>query len=263
MNLPVYIVDAFTTELFGGNPAAVCPLETWLPDEMMQLLAAENNLAETVFFVNEPDGYRIRWFTPAVEVKLCGHATLASAHIMFTELGYTKQEIVFNSLSGPLKVKRTNDGKIQLDFPISSLESETEIPQAIIDGLHIEDVKVYKTAFDYMVVVPSQSVVESLQPDFNTIATLEARGIIVTARGDDADFVSRFFAPQSGINEDPVTGSAHTALVPYWSQVLGKTKLSAIQVSKRRGYLDCELAGNRVLMSGSAVTYLKGSYTVN
>lgn len=263
MHLPIFIVDAFTTKLFGGNPAAVCPLDEWLPDELMQALAAENNLAETVFFVKEGEGYRIRWFTPAVEVKLCGHATLASAHIMYTELGYTGDEIVFNSLSGPLKVKRTNDGKIQLDFPASSLERETEIPQAIIDGLHIEDVIVYKTAFDYMVIVPSQTAVESLQPDFNAIATLEARGVIVTAKGDEADFVSRFFAPQSGINEDPVTGSAHTALVPYWSQVLGKKKLNAIQVSKRRGYLDCELAGDRVLMSGNAVTYSKGSYRVN
>lgn len=263
MNLPIYIVDAFTTNLFGGNPAAVCPLEEWLPDDLMQSLAAENNLAETVFFVKEAEGYRIRWFTPAVEVKLCGHATLASAHIMYTELGYTGDEIVFNSLSGPLKVTRINDGKIQLDFPVSSLEPLTDIPQAIIDGLHIEDVKVYKTAFDYMVVVPSQSVVESLQPDLNAIATLEARGVIVTAKGDEADFVSRCFFPQSGINEDPVTGSAHTALVPYWSKMLGKNVLKAIQVSKRRGYLDCELSGVRVLMSGSAVTYLKGNYAVN
>lgn len=263
MTLPVYIVDAFTTKLFGGNPAAVCPLEKWLPDELMQSLAAENNLAETVFFVNEPDGYRIRWFTPAVEVKLCGHATLASAFIMYTKLGCTADEIVFNSLSGPLKVSRCNHGKLQLNFPVSEIEPIPEIPQAIIDGLQTTNLVAYKTAFDYMVIVQSQAVVESLQPDLDAIASLEARGVIVTAKGDDVDFVSRCFFPQSGINEDPVTGSAHTALTPYWANVLGKSKLKAIQVSKRRGYLDCELAGDRVLISGNAVLYLEGNYTVS
>ena len=261
MKLPVYIVDAFTDKLFGGNPAAVCPLEHWLSDQLMQNLAAENNLAETVFFVRNDGRYDIRWFTPTTEVKLCGHATLASAHVMFTELGYTNEVIEFNSLSGILKVKRTADGKIQLDFPANIPEATNNIPDGLFEGLGIKDVPVFKS-FDYMVVLPTQRDVEILNPDFKTLAKVKSRGLIVTARGDEADFVSRCFYPQSGIDEDPVTGSAHTITVPYWAEQLGKPKLKAIQLSKRRGYLDCELDGDRVLMSGDAVTYLKGEYYV-
>ena len=259
MKLPVYIVDAFTDKLFGGNSAAVCPLEHWLDDQLMQSLAVENNLSETVFFVKNGDQYDIRWFTPATEVKLCGHATLASAHILFTELGYTDDKIEFNSLSGLLKVVRTSDGKIQLDFPANRPEKTDEIPDGLFDGLGIKNASVYKS-FDYMIVLPTQADVEKLNPDFKTLAEVKARGVIVTARGNEADFISRCFYPQSGIDEDPVTGSAHTITIPFWAGQLGKTKLKAIQVSKRRGYLDCELVGDRVLMSGEAVTYLKGEY---
>jgi PhzF family phenazine biosynthesis protein len=261
MKLPLYVVDAFTDRIFGGNPAAVCPLEHWLSDQIMQHLATENNLSETVFFVKNNDHYDIRWFTPATEVKLCGHATLASAHIMYTELGYTKDEIIFDSLSGILRIKQ-NNGKIQLDFPSNPPELLDEVPYGLFEGLHIEGSQVYKTSFDFIVVLPSQSDVEALSPDFKTLAQVGGRGVIVTAKGNEADFVSRCFYPQSGIDEDPVTGSAHTIMVPYWSQQLGKTSLTAIQLSKRRGYLDCELSGDRVLMGGNAVTYMKGEYFI-
>lgn len=263
MSLPVYKVDAFTSKLFGGNPAAVCPLEEWLRDDIMQSLATENNLAETTFIVKERDHYRIRWFTPTVEVKLCGHATLATAHIFYTELGYAKDEIVFDSLSGILKVSRKADGVYTLDFPADKLHPVTEVPDAIFKGLGIGAVPVFKSSFDYLLVLHSQHEIEALKPDFKILSTLDARGVIVTAKGDEADFVSRCFFPPSGIDEDPVTGSAHTVMTPYWARVLNKTSLKAVQVSKRRGYLDCELKGDRVLMSGNAVTYLKGEYYIN
>jgi PhzF family phenazine biosynthesis protein len=261
MKLPVYIVDAFTDKLFGGNPAAVCPLEHWLDDQLMQSIATENHLSETVFFIKNDGRYDIRWFTPATEVKLCGHATLASAHIMFTELGHTEDVIEFNSLSGLLKVERTADRKIQLNFPADKPEKIDDIPDELFEGLGIKNALVYKS-FDYMVVLPTQAEVERLNPDFKTLAKVKARGVIATAKGDEADFISRCFFPQCGIDEDPVTGSAHTITVPYWAEQLGKTKLKAIQLSKRRGYLDCELVEDRVLMSGGAVTYLRGEYSV-
>lgn len=258
MRIPIYQVDAFAERLFGGNPAAICPLEDWLTDELMQKIAMENNLAETAFFVKDSNNdYHIRWFTPTVEVKLCGHATLASAHVLFNQLNYKDNSIVFHSKSGPLKVSRSGD-KITLDFPADTVTAMKDVPDAIFKGLGIEAVPVFKGATDYMVVMPSQKMVEALSPDFKTLAQAEGRGVIVTAPGDEADFISRCFFPQSGIDEDPVTGSAHTTMVPYWSKQLGKTKLSAIQLSKRRGLLDCELAGDRVLMTGKGVDYLKG-----
>jgi len=262
MKLPIYIADAFTAELFGGNPAAICPLDEWLPEALMQKLAAENNLAETAFIVKEVNGYRIRWFTPAVEVKLCGHATLATAHVFYTELGYTENELLLNSLSGVLRVTRKSDGVYTLDFPADAPKPVDAIPSELFEGLGIDSAEVYKSSFDYFVVLPSQRDVEALHPDFKTLAKVGERGVIVTAKGDEADFISRFFAPQSGIDEDPVTGSAHTSLVPYWAEKLGKTTLTAIQISKRRGYLDCELKGDRVLMSGQAVTYMQGMYNI-
>ncbi len=260
MKLPINIVDAFSDKLFCGNPAAVCPLNEWLSDDIMQNLAFENNLSETAFFVKEEDNFRLRWFTPATEVKLCGHATLAASHILFTELNYSEKEIGFNSLSGLLKVIRTDDNKIQLDFPSNPPEQITDIPVGLFQGLGVNESPVYKTSFDYMVVLPSQKHVEVLQPDFKILGMIKARGVIATAQAEDADFVSRCFYPQSGINEDPVTGSAHTITVPYWSVKLNKTKLKAIQLSKRRGYLECELKGDRVLMTGNAITYSKGEY---
>jgi PhzF family phenazine biosynthesis protein len=258
LNYPIYQVDAFTNELFKGNPAAVCPLKEWLTDDVMQQLAAENNLSETAFIVPEGDKYRIRWFTPGTEVKLCGHATVATAHVLFNELGYDKEVIVFNSLSGELRVKKTGEGKIQLDFPANPPE-ETEIPVGMFEGLGVEG-KVFKTSFDYMVVLNSQQEVEALNPDFKTLSQVKARGVIVSAKGDEVDFVSRCFYPQSGVDEDPVTGSAHTIMIPYWAEQLGKTKMVARQLSKRGGELFCELKGDRALMEGFAVTYMKGEY---
>lgn len=262
MNIDIYQADAFTAKLFGGNPAAVCPLQQWLSDELMQQIAVENNLSETAFLVKDKNDYHIRWFTPGTEVKLCGHATLASAHILFTELKHAGECITFHSKSGPLQVTKQTNGQLTLNFPANPPEAITEIPAGILEGLGIDTSPVFKTSFDYMVVLPSQKMVEALKPDFKKLAQAPCRGVIATAAGDEADFVSRCFYPQSGIDEDPVTGSAHTIMVPYWAGKLNKTKLKAIQLSKRRGVLDCELQQDRVLMSGYAVTYLKGSITV-
>lgn len=259
MTIPIYQADAFTQKVFGGNPAAVCPLEAWLPDVTMQQIAMENNLAETAFIVNEAEGLRIRWFTPAVEVDLCGHATLAAAHIYFSELGYPHNSISFQSKSGLLTVTKSGADQLTLDFPADHFEPVSEVPDALKGLGNINIQQVFRGKFDYMVVTDNQQTIETLKPDFKTIAQLKSRGVLVTAKGEKADFVSRCFFPQSGVDEDPVTGSAHTLLVPYWASVLGKNNMQAIQLSARKGYLDCELAGNRVLMSGSAVTYLKGS----
>jgi PhzF family phenazine biosynthesis protein len=261
MKIPIYQVDAFTDSLFGGNPAAICPLEDWLTDEQMQKIAMENNLAETAFLVKDNEAYHIRWFTPTVEVKLCGHATLASAHILFGQLPDGVKELSFHSKSGLLTVTRAGN-ILTLDFPAAPVEPVTSVPFGLFEGLGIDSAPVFKTPFDYMVVLPTQKMIEGLRPDFKTLMQVNTRGTITTAPGDEADFVSRCFFPQSGIDEDPVTGSAHTAMVPYWSQQLGKIKLKAIQLSKRRGYLDCELAGNRVLMSGKGVTFLTGEINI-
>ena len=264
MKLPIYQVDAFTNALFGGNPAAVCPLVQWLPDKLMQQLAAENNLSETAFFVKEGADYRIRWFTPSTEVKLCGHATLASAHIYFSELAENDlDQVSFQSASGLLRVKKLADDNLQLDFPANPPEKAGEIPPGLLEGLGIRGVPpVYLTSFDYMVQLASQEEIQALQPDFKLLATVKARGVIVTAPGNQSDFVSRCFYPQSGIDEDPVTGSAHTIMVPFWAKALHKPKMNAIQLSARGGMLAVELAGDRVLMSGKAVTYLKGEYAI-
>jgi len=261
MRLPVYIADAFTHNLFGGNPAAVCPLTDWLPGDLMQQIAAENNLSETVFFVpQEDETFAIRWFTPTVEVKLCGHATLAAAHIMYSELGYNKEEIIFHSASGKLVITKVGDNSIQLDFPANVGEEVTDVPEGLFEGLRIAKAPVFKTSFDYMVVLPSQQAIEDLQPNFSELAKVKARGVICTAKGEESDVVARCFYPQSGIDEDPVTGSAHTIIIPYWAKQLGKKDLTSIQLSKRKGYLDCELKGDRVLMRGEVVTYLKGTF---
>jgi len=262
MQLPVYIADAFTDKIFGGNPAAVCPLEKWLPDETMQLLATENHLSETAFIVKEENHFRIRWFTPGTEVRLCGHATLASAHVFFNELGFAEDEIIFDSLSGLLKVSKGENGKLTLDFPANIPTETIDIPEGLFDGLKIDAAPVFFAAWDYMVVLSSQKEIENLSPDFSKLALVNARGVIVTAPGNESDFVSRCFYPQTGVNEDPVTGSAHTIMTPYWAGILGKIKMKAIQISARKGFLDVELKGNRVLMSGHAITYLKGEYRV-
>lgn len=261
MNYPIYQVDAFTSRLFGGNPAGIVPLEEWLSDEQMQNIAAENNLSETAFFVEEGNGYRLRWFTPSVEVDLCGHATLAAAHILFEELGYGEDEIIFKTKSGLLTVKKEGQ-RLSMNFPADDMP-QAEGPSVLFKALGILPTpEVYKTD-DYMVVLESEKEVADLQPDFSMLNEVDARGVIVTAAGDKVDFVSRFFAPQSGIDEDPVTGSAHTKTTPYWSKKLGKDELEACQISERGGELTCRMKGDRVEILGTAVTYLKGEIFVD
>ncbi|MEX0608598.1 MAG: PhzF family phenazine biosynthesis protein [Balneolaceae bacterium] len=260
MKLPIYQADAFTSSLFGGNPAAVVPLNEWLSEEQMQNIAAENNLSETAFFVPEGAGYRLRWFTPTVEVDLCGHATLATAHIIFEELNYDQEEIIFKTKSGLLTVYR-EAGRLVMNFPAVEMP-QMEAPAILLEALGLKEIpEVYKTD-DYMVVLNSEKEVFALDPDFRLLGDIDARGIIVTAPGDNVDFVSRFFAPQSGIDEDPVTGSAHTKTAPYWSKKLKKEVLEARQISKRKGEITCRLLNDRVEIIGNAVTYLKGEIFV-
>lgn len=257
MTLPIYIIDAFTDKLFGGNPAAVLILEQWLPDQLMQKIAMENNLSETTFLVKENDHYHIRWFTPAVEVKLCGHATLAASYVLFNHFNHPGNTIRFNCLSGALTVTRQGD-MFTLDFPANP-PTPAQAPDNLFAALGISGGLVFSTSFDYMVLLENQHAVEDLLPDFNLLATIPARGVVCTAAGDSCDFVSRCFYPQSGINEDPVTGSAHTIMVPFWAGQLNKNTLEALQLSKRKGYLRCSLQDNRVLMTGNAVMYLQGT----
>lgn len=261
MQIPIYQVDAFSSNVFGGNPAAVCPLESWLTDDLMQKIALENNLAETAFFVQETDTrFHIRWFTPTVEVDLCGHATLATAHVLFTELGYGHEVIEFFSRSGILTVQKQGD-LLELNFPADEIKEVEPLP-ALNECLGVNILHTYRGKSDYMVVLENETLVLELRPDFRQMATIEARGIIATAKGSKVDFVSRFFGPQSGIDEDPVTGSAHTTLTPYWAEQLGKTELSAWQISPRKGELWCKLEGDRVKIAGKAVLYLKGQIFV-
>ncbi|MFO7671379.1 MAG: PhzF family phenazine biosynthesis protein [Bacteroidales bacterium] len=257
MGQKIYQVDAFTSRLFGGNPAAVCIQDHWLSDKTMQQIASENRLSETAFCVLENGKYTIRWFTPEIEVELCGHATLATAHVLFEHLGYSKRVIEFHSPhSGALMVEKTDEGLV-LDFPADTVE-EIRIPYDVVKTLHASPVKAYKGKTDFMFVFAGRSEVERMKPDFKLLAEMGGRGVIVTAPGVDVDFVSRFFAPQTGINEDPVTGSAHTTLTPYWSATLGRKKLKALQVSARGGELICEDLGERIKIAGRAVTYMVG-----
>ncbi len=258
--LSVFQVDAFTDRLFGGNPAAVVPLEHWLPTEVMLSIAAENNLAETAFFVPIADGeYHLRWFTPEIEVPLCGHATLATAHILFRHLGEQSPEIVFHSASGPLIVTQNGD-RLELNFPSEKL-TPIEPINALVEGLRMRPVFTGMAKHYLLAELPDEDTVRSLEPDFVALAKVEALGVIVTSRGKQADFVSRFFAPNAGINEDPVTGSAHCVLVPYWAEKTGQKTFWALQVSKRGGSLWCTLEHERVRMSGHAVTYLQGTFS--
>lgn len=256
MKISIYQVDAFGNGPFTGNPAAVCPLEEWLPDDVMQAIAEENNLSETAFFVKSGELYDLRWFTPVAEVDLCGHATLASGHVLFNELNAGKSCIEFSSRSGPLKVQR-NDELLTLDFPVTDIEP-FKIQQELVDAIGIEPLEVYRSA-DYMVVLRSEAEVAGLKPDFGLIKQLGLRGVIVTAPGDHVDFVSRFFAPAYGIDEDPVTGSAHCALAPYWKKRTGKDQLEARQLSFRGGWVDCHVQGQRVLISGKTSLYMRGT----
>ena len=259
MKLQIYQVDAFTREAFHGNPAAVVPLDEWLTSETMLAIAAENNLAETAFFVRAGDGFELKWFTPEVEMDLCGHATLGSAFVLWNELGFQGDEISFETRSGTLKVTREGELMV-LDFPSRPAE-ETDIPDGLADALGDAPQKVLKSR-DYLAVYNSEAEILALRPDFRAISELGVHAVIVTAPGDQADFVSRFFAPSVGVDEDPVTGSAHCTLIPYWAEQLEKNDLYARQVSNRGGELFCELRGDRVRIGGNAVLYLKGEIYV-
>ncbi|MBK6749488.1 MAG: PhzF family phenazine biosynthesis protein [Pyrinomonadaceae bacterium] len=262
MKLDIFQVDAFTDKAFGGNPAAVVPLDAWLSDEVMLAIAAENNLAETAFFVQNGDRYEIRWFTPKVEVDLCGHATLASAYVIFECLKRESESIDFHShRSGSLGVTKEG-GKMVLDFPaypVSEIEQSDELAGAI----GAIPSKVYETQGNMVMMrLESESQIRELSPDFNALLGIDYDEFIVTAPGDDCDFVSRMFAPRIGINEDPVTGAIHCSLIPYWADQLGKNEMFARQVSERGGELFCELQGDRVKIGGEAVLYLKGEIYV-
>ena len=261
MRLPIYQVDAFTDTLFEGNPAAVILCENALSDAVMQSIAAENNLSETAFVMGNLDSLSIRWFTPTVEVDLCGHATLAAAHILFEKHGDMDGGLAFDSRSGILRVRKEK-ALIWLDFPMDRLTQVEPFPEALIEGLAIQPREVYRGRDDYLAILDDEKAISTLRPDLSAISRLSCRGVIVSAQGNEADFVSRFFAPQSGVPEDPVTGSAHTTLTPYWSKRLGKKKMRAKQLSFRGGMLFCENHGERAGIGGSAVTYLKGEITI-
>lgn len=256
MELTIYQVDAFTEKAFSGNPAAVVPLENWLPDETMQNIALENNLSETAFFIPTNSGFYIRWFTPAAEVDLCGHATLATAHVLFTHLNYTAETIRFDSRSGELIVRKEKN-TIILDFPVSEIK-EIAMPNNLVDAFNFKALKSFGGRDDIMLVFENEDQIRLLEPDFNKIIKLKTRGIICTAPSENVDFVSRFFAPAVGVPEDPVTGSAHTMLIPFWSKKLGKQKLMAKQISKRGGTIYCQNKLTRVEIGGKAITYLIG-----
>ncbi len=255
MRLKQYQIDAFTTRLFQGNPAAVCPLERWLPDNLLKAVAAENNLSETAFFVPQGKGFHLRWFTPVAEVDLCGHATLAAAFVLFDIFGYPQQTLTFYTRSGELRVKK-GEGYFEMDFPAQPLQS-CSAPPALIKGLGKEPLEVL-CGEDYVAVFKTEADIRALVPNPLELEKLALRGVAVTSKGDTADFVSRFFAPKSGISEDPVTGSAHCALAPYWQGKLGKSRFVARQLSQRGGEVGCTVEGERVFLRSSAVKFMQG-----
>jgi PhzF family phenazine biosynthesis protein len=261
MRLTIFQVDAFTDKVFSGNPAAVVPLERWLPDEVMQSIAVENNLAETAFFIPLEQGYHIRWFTPDIEQDLCGHATLATAHVIARHLNPGLPAVTFQSISGELTVEVT-DQMLTLNFPARKPQLGTA-PQVILDAMPAGPLEILK-ARDYMLVYETEALIREMKPRRDVLdqINIDPGGIIVTAKGEQVDFVSRFFTPQASLFEDPVTGSAHCSLIPYWSERLGKDKMVALQLSARGGKLYCQNAGERVLISGQAVTYLQGHIMV-
>jgi len=259
MKLPMYQVDSFSDKLFAGNPAAVVLLGEWFPDETLQSIAAENNLSETAFVIPQREGFGLRWFTPAIEVDLCGHATLATAFVLFEEKGVESDSISFETLSGRLVVTR-REGEFWMDFP-SRVPEPTECPVAIVEVLGATPTEVH-AARDVMAVFDTQDQIVALAPRFDLVSQLEAFAVMATAPGDDSDFVCRFFAPKAGIPEDPVTGSAYCTLIPYWSKKLGKKELHARQVSARGGKVFCEDRDDRVGIGGNAVLYMRGTIDV-
>ena len=260
MDIPYYQVDAFTGRVFSGNPAGVCLLDAWLDDATLQAIAAENNLSETAFVVRTGDAFAIRWFTPTVEVDLCGHATLASAFVLFTQIDPSLEAVAFESQSGALTVRKDRE-LIVLDFPARKAVPGAA-PEGLVAALGAEPKTVLRAARDCLVVFETETDVRALRPDMARLSEVDVFGIIATAPGTRADFVSRFFAPREGIPEDPVTGSAHCTLVPYWAERLGKPELHAVQVSQRGGELFCTEAGERVRIAGRAVLYLRGTIVV-
>jgi PhzF family phenazine biosynthesis protein len=259
MEITLYQIDAFASKLFEGNPAAVCPLGAWLSDEIMQSIAAENNLSETAFLVSKGNGYHIRWFTPTSEVDLCGHATLASAYVLFNILGYKKDKIEFDSKSGILAVTKANEWLV-MDFP-SQPPVSCDIPKEIIKAFDRAPIECLKSE-DFVVVFEREIDIESANTDFEQLKKLDLRGVIITAKSTRYDFVARFFAPKYGIPEDPVTGSAYTQLAPYWASRMGSKRFSVKQVSSRGGELTCEVVDDRVLISGKAIKYLEGKIKI-
>lgn len=255
MKIKQYQVDAFATRAFEGNPAAVCPLESWLDDSLLQAIAEENNLSETAFFVPSENGFKLRWFTPVNEVELCGHATLATAHVIFEILGYSKQVITFETRSGELFVKKKGES-LEMNFP-AYIPTLCELSETLAKGLGQRPIEVL-AADDYLAVFDSEATIRAITPNQALLSQLDLRGVIITAPGTDVDFVSRFFAPKFGIPEDPVCGSAHCELAPYWASKLGKNILTAKQVSKRGGDITCEVKADRVFLSGRAVTFMEG-----
>ena len=257
MELDIYQVDAFADDVFNGNPAAVIPLFEWLSDELMQSIAEENNLAETAFFVRKGEYFELRWFTPEAEVDLCGHATLASAYVLYEYLEYTDPVVVFETKSGRLFVDR-EDGTYSMDFPAWGVR-EIQVTERVSTALGERPAELYMGERDMMAVFENEEQIRALNPDFRLVSQLDGMCMICTAPGLDYDFVSRTFVPELGIPEDPVTGSAHCALVPFWAERLGKSELTAFQASKRGGVVGCQNLGDRVKISGKAVTYMKGS----
>ena len=255
MSIPYYQIDTFTGRLLSGNPAGVCILAAWLPDNVLQSIAAENNLAETAFVVQRDSSFDLRWFTPTLEMDLCGHATLAPAHVLFRHLGYRDAVVRFQTRAGELTVTR-NDDLLTLDFPARPAAA-CSTPAELREGLGISPAATAK-ARDYLAILDTERAVRELRPDMAMLMRLDCLGIIATAPGDDCDFVSRFFAPRAGVPEDPVTGSAHCTLIPYWAERLGRSRLRAMQVSQRGGELFCEHRGERVGIAGRAVTYSSG-----
>lgn len=259
--IPIFQVDAFSDEIFFGNPAAICPLDKDLTESQMQNIARENNLSETAFVKIDKEPFSIRWFTPTTEVELCGHATLAAASVLFDEFLQKHQtKVYFSSKSGELQASKEN-GMIYLNFP-TDYPSQTERSTHVAEALGAEPINYYKGKFDLLVEFEKEREIREMDPDFRLLGKLNSRGVIVTAPGSDVDFVSRFFAPQVGVDEDPVTGSAHTTLTPFWSERVGKTVLDAQQLSSRGGKLNCKLLGERVLIGGKTARYLDGFLTI-
>lgn len=259
MEIKIYQIDAFADNVFEGNPAAVCPLDEWVPDDLLQKIAEENNLSETAFFVAEDNGYSLRWFTPEDEVDLCGHATLAAAHVLFHHFEYIKESILFYTKSGILEVEKSGSG-YSMSFPASAVETIDPLRE-LEEALGVVPVETL-VAFDYVVVLDNESQVKSISPDFVKLQALDLRGVVVTAPGDKVDFVSRCFFPKLRVNEDPVTGSAHCEIAPYWAKKLNRNKLVGKQLSQRTGIVQCEVIGDKVILLGNAVDYMSGIVTI-